>query len=114
MNDIAQSPVLSSRDARGVVTITMNRPLAFNALSEELIEALQREIEGLAGDETVRVLVLAANGRAFCAGHDLREMRAKPSLCCSHRALPHCPCWPTNCSRSASSTSATSAPRCSS
>ena len=80
MNDIAQSPVLSSRDARGVVTITMNRPLAFNALSEELIEALQREIESLAGDETVRVLVLAANGKAFCAGHDLREMRAKPSL----------------------------------
>ena len=70
----------STRDARGVVTLTLNRPLAFNALSEALLTALQTELDALAQDTTVRVVVLAAAGKAFCAGHDLKEMRAQPSL----------------------------------
>ena len=69
-----------ARDARGVVTLTLNRPQAFNALSEVMLQALQSELDALAGDEDVRVLVLAAAGKAFCAGHDLKEMRAAPSL----------------------------------
>jgi enoyl-CoA hydratase/carnithine racemase len=68
------------RDSRGVVTLTLNRPLAFNALSEALLAALQTALDGLAQDSTVRVVVLAAAGKAFCAGHDLKEMRAEPSL----------------------------------
>jgi enoyl-CoA hydratase/carnithine racemase len=68
------------RDARGVVTLTLNRPEALNALSEALLGALQEALDGLAQDESVRVVVLAAAGKAFCAGHDLREMRAQPSL----------------------------------
>jgi enoyl-CoA hydratase/carnithine racemase len=71
--------LLSALDARGVKTLTLNRPDAFNALSEELLAALQRELDATAVDETVRAVVLAANGRAFCAGHDLKEMRASPS-----------------------------------
>jgi enoyl-CoA hydratase/carnithine racemase len=67
-------------DPRGVVTVTLNRPQAFNALSEAMLDALQAEFDALAKDEAVRVLVLAASGKAFCAGHDLREMRAAPSL----------------------------------
>jgi len=69
-----------ARDARGVVTLTLNRPQAFNALSDAMLEALQTELDALAGDESVRVLVIAAAGKAFCAGHDLKEMRAAPSL----------------------------------
>ncbi len=72
--------VLNRRDARGVVTLTLNRPKAFNALSEAMLEALHAEFEALAKDDAVRVVVLAAAGRAFCAGHDLKEMRAEPSL----------------------------------
>lgn len=68
------------RDARGVVTLRLNRPDAFNALNEALIAALQDALHALAQDEGVRVVVLAAAGRAFCAGHDLKEMRAAPSL----------------------------------
>jgi len=68
------------RDARGVVTLTLNRPQAFNALSEALLQALQTELDALAQDEALRVLVIAATGKAFCAGHDLKEMRAAPSL----------------------------------
>jgi enoyl-CoA hydratase/carnithine racemase len=72
--------VLRTRDARGVVTLTLNRPQAFNALSEALLTALQQELDGVAEDPGARVVVLAASGKAFCAGHDLKEMRAAPSL----------------------------------
>ncbi len=72
--------VLNTRDARGVVTLTLNRPQAFNALSEAMLEALQAELDAIERDDTVRVVVLAAAGKAFCAGHDLKEMRADPSL----------------------------------
>lgn len=72
--------VRSTRDARGVVTLTLNRPQAFNALSEDMLKALQAALEAISKDESARVVVLAAAGKAFCAGHDLKEMRASPSL----------------------------------
>ena len=72
--------VLSERDARGVVTLTLNRPQAFNALSEQMLRALQTALDAVAKDDGARVVVLAASGKAFCAGHDLKEMRAEPSL----------------------------------
>jgi enoyl-CoA hydratase/carnithine racemase len=75
-----QAVVLRSQDPRGVVTLTLNRPQAFNALSEAMLTALQHELDAIAEDESARVVVLAAEGKAFCAGHDLKEMRAKPSL----------------------------------
>lgn len=72
--------VVQTRDARGVVTLTLNRPLAFNALSEGMLTALQRALDEVDADTSARVVVLAAAGKAFCAGHDLKEMRAEPSL----------------------------------
>jgi len=75
----ADAPVLASRNG-GVLTLTLNRPAQFNALSSELMSALQIELERAAADPAVRVVVIAAAGKAFCAGHDLREMRAQPSL----------------------------------
>ncbi len=72
--------VIEARDARGVVTLTMNRPGSFNALSEEMLGALQAALDRLAGDESVRVVVLAGEGKAFCPGHNLKEMIAHPSL----------------------------------
>jgi enoyl-CoA hydratase/carnithine racemase len=82
--------VLRSRDARDVVTLTLNRPQAFNSLSEGLIEALQRELDRVAADETARAVVIAAAGRAFCAGHDLKEMRAAPALGYYERLFAQC------------------------
>jgi len=79
MNIATASLVLTTRDPRGLVTLTLNRPEAFNALSEALMTALQTELDALAADDSVRAVVIAANGKAFCAGHDLREMRASPS-----------------------------------
>ncbi len=72
-------PVLLRADEGGVVTLTLNRPRQYNTLSEALIAALQGELERLALDPAVRVVVLAGAGKAFCAGHDLKEMRSKPS-----------------------------------
>jgi enoyl-CoA hydratase/carnithine racemase len=82
--------LLSRRDARGVVTLTLNRPQAFNSLSEAMLAALQTELDALAQDETARVLVIAASGKAFCAGHDLKEMRAAPSLDYYERLFAQC------------------------
>ena len=79
MNTTTTPLVLTHRDPRGLVTLTLNRPDAFNALSEALMQALQTELDQIATDERVRVVVIAAAGKAFCAGHDLREMRAQPS-----------------------------------
>lgn len=62
----------------GVVTLTLNQPERFNALSEAMLEALQTALDEIAQDDQVRCVVLAANGRAFCAGHDLKQMRAHP------------------------------------
>ncbi|MBS0340231.1 MAG: enoyl-CoA hydratase [Proteobacteria bacterium] len=77
MNDAP--PLLESRDDRGVVTLTLNRPAAFNALSEELIAQLRGAAERLQADTGLRAVVIAGSGKAFCAGHDLRQMRASPS-----------------------------------
>ena len=78
MNDAP--PLLAERDARGVVSLTLNRPQSFNALSEAMLQALQAALDRVAVDEAARAVVIRATGKAFCAGHDLKEMRARPSL----------------------------------
>jgi enoyl-CoA hydratase/carnithine racemase len=80
----------ATKDARGVITLTLNRPQAFNSLSEAMLEALQRELDTIAKDETARALVIAGAGKAFCAGHDLKEMRAEPSLDYYERLFAQC------------------------
>ena len=82
--------ILRTQDARGVVTLTLNRPQAFNALSEAMLAELQREFDRIASDESVRVVVIAAEGKAFCAGHDLKEMRADPSMEYYERLFGQC------------------------
>lgn len=76
----SNAAVIRDQDKRGVVTLTLNRPQSFNALSESMLAALQEQLDALARDASARVVVLAAAGKAFCAGHDLKEMRARPSL----------------------------------
>lgn len=63
----------------GVATLTLNRGDKFNPLSEEMLVALQAELDAVKADGEIRVVVLAAAGKAFCAGHDLKQMRAQPS-----------------------------------
>ncbi|MDT5094294.1 MAG: hypothetical protein QOH60_3657 [Mycobacterium sp.] len=82
--------LLHHRDARDVVTLTLNRPQAFNALSEAMLAELGEAMETLATDGEVRAVVLGAAGKAFCAGHDLKEMRADPSLEYYQRLFAQC------------------------
>ena len=76
---VTGAPVLLREDAGGIATLTLNRPNQYNALSEALLGALQDELDRLADDPAVRVVVLAGAGKAFCAGHDLKEMRSDGS-----------------------------------
>ena len=85
-----EPPVLFEKDARGVVRLTLNRPQAFNALSEGLLDALQSALDRVAADQTARVVIIAATGKAFCAGHDLKEMRADPSQAYYERLFAQC------------------------
>lgn len=65
-------------DDDGVATLTLNRSKQYNALSEELLTELQSALDAVAEDKSVRVVVIAGSGPAFCAGHDLKQMRANP------------------------------------
>ena len=85
-----QPLVLKHTDPRGVLTLTLNRPDAFNALSEAMLAALQTELDAAASNDAVRVVVVAAAGRAFCAGHDLKEMRAEPSQAYYEQLFAQC------------------------
>lgn len=82
--------LIERKDARGVVTLTMNRPASFNALSEEMLAALQAALDRVAADETARVVVLAAEGKAFSGGHNLKEMIARPELAYYQQLFAQC------------------------
>lgn len=73
-------PLVLRDDRDGVVTLRLNRPQQFNALSEAMLDALHEALADIATDARVRCVVLGGEGKAFCAGHDLREMRGTPEL----------------------------------
>jgi len=77
MTEAARS-LLLRRDEGGIATLTLNRPEARNALSVAMMSAVEDALQAIAGDRDVKVVVLAASGPGFCAGHDLRELRANP------------------------------------
>jgi len=83
-------PLLLRRDSQGITTLTLNRPQAYNALSEALLSALQAALEAIAEDASVRVVVLAGAGPAFCAGHDLKQMRANPTKAYYDKLFAQC------------------------
>lgn len=76
---VSGESILLRDDAGGVVTLTLNRPAQFNSLSLDLLAALQSELDHIGKNAQARVVVIAGAGKAFCAGHDLKEMRSDPS-----------------------------------
>jgi enoyl-CoA hydratase/carnithine racemase len=83
-------PLLLQRRAVGVAYLMLNRPAQYNALSEQMLAALHAAFESLAADPAVRVVVLGGAGRAFCAGHDLKQMQANRSLGYYQRLFDDC------------------------
>jgi enoyl-CoA hydratase/carnithine racemase len=94
MSAIASSdlppPLLHSCDGRGVHRLVLNRPASFNALSEEMLAALQAALDAIALDASARIVVLSAQGKVFCAGHNLKEMRARPELAYYQKLFAQC------------------------
>jgi len=76
---VKTDPILLRADAGAVATLTLNRPKQFNSLSRAMLIELQSALDAIAQDESVRAVVIAGSGKAFCAGHDLKEMRADTS-----------------------------------
>ena len=89
MTDVL-SFVVHTTDERGVHTLLLNRPSAFNALSQEMMTGMQAALNAVAQDATARVVVIAAFGKAFCAGHNLKEMRAHPELAYYQKLFAQC------------------------
>ena len=78
--DTQATPLVLREDrADGLTTLTLNRPGQFNSLSKDMLSAIQSELDAIAASETVRVVLIAGAGKAFCAGHDLKEMRGNHS-----------------------------------
>jgi enoyl-CoA hydratase/carnithine racemase len=73
---VTEEPFVLTTVENGVAILTLNRPQRFNPLSSQMIAAIQAELDAIASDGSVRVVILAAEGKGFCAGHDLKEMRA--------------------------------------
>ena len=86
----SQEPILLRQDTGGVATLTLNRPKQYNALSEELLAELQSALEAIGADTSVRVVVIAGSGAAFCAGHDLKQMRANPAKAYYDKLFAQC------------------------
>ena len=76
----ADAPLRYQRDARGVHHLTLNQPRSFNVLGEAMLTELQGRLDQIAADPDARAVVLGAEGKAFCAGHDLKQMKASPRL----------------------------------
>ena len=83
-------PLLHIRDDRGIHHLTLNRASSFNALSEDMLAALQAALDFIALDATARAVVIAAEGKAFCAGHNLKDMRARPELAYYQKLFAQC------------------------
>ena len=76
----ADEPLLLREERDGIVTLTMNRPQQMNLLTSGMLSALQDALDSARDDKSIRVVILAANGKGFCAGHDLKEIRALKEL----------------------------------
>ena len=83
-------PLLHVRDERGIHYLTLNRASSFNVLSEDMLAALQAALDFIALDATARAVVIAAEGKAFCAGHNLKDMRAHPELAYYQKLFAQC------------------------
>jgi len=87
---VGDEDILLRSDSGGIATLTLNRPQARNALSLALMTAVIDELEAIAGDASVKAVVIAGNGLAFCAGHDLKEMRANPGRAFYEKTFSAC------------------------
>ncbi len=75
-DEVVDQSILLRDDSDGITTLTLNRPQQYNALSGEMLTELQAALDDIGQDDSIRVVIIGANGKAFCPGHDLKEMRS--------------------------------------
>lgn len=73
---VVDQSILLREDSDGITTLTLNRPQQYNALSGEMLGELQAALDDIGQDDSIRVVIIGASGKAFCPGHDLKEMRS--------------------------------------
>src|SRR5437867_1128026 len=88
--DVAIAPYILTHTESGICRLTLNRGDRYNPLSRDMIAALQSEVNRIGADPTIRCVVLAAEGKGFCAGHDLKELRAHPELAWQQELFSAC------------------------
>ena len=88
--DIAVAPYVLTDLEHGICRLTLNRGDRYNPLSRDMIAALQSEVARIGADPAIRCVVLAAEGKGFCAGHDLKELRAHPDLAWQQELFSAC------------------------
>jgi enoyl-CoA hydratase/carnithine racemase len=84
------TPLVLQQQKGAVAYLTLNRPAQYNALSEEMLAAVEAALDQVAADPATRVVVLGGAGKAFCAGHDLKQMKSKPSVDYYRRLFADC------------------------
>jgi enoyl-CoA hydratase/carnithine racemase len=75
-DQVVDQSILLREDSEGITTLTLNRPRQYNALSGDMLTELQTALDDIGQDDSIRVVIIAANGKAFCPGHDLKQMRS--------------------------------------
>ncbi len=75
-DQVVDQSILLREDSEGITTLTLNRPQQYNALSGKMLTELQTALDVIGQDDSIRVVIIAASGKAFCPGHDLKEMRS--------------------------------------
>jgi len=85
-NEVIEQPILLREDLNGITTLRLNRPQQYNPLSSEMLTELQQALDDISNDANIRVVIIAAQGKAFCAGHDLKQMRSSEDKA-FHQAL---------------------------
>lgn len=89
---MSEASVLLTQIENGIARLILNRPERYNALSQQLLTELQQALDAIAVNDTVRVVILAAGGKAFCAGHDLKEMRSREDRDFHQSLFRQCSC----------------------
>jgi enoyl-CoA hydratase/carnithine racemase len=76
MPDNDKESIITREDDNGISTLTLNRPQQYNAMSSEMLDALEHQLSAIKDNDSIRVVIIAANGKAYSAGHDLKEVRS--------------------------------------
>ena len=90
LSEVSTQAILIREEQNGICRLTLNRPRQYNVLSAEMIGELQAALDDISADDGIQVVIIAANGKAFCAGHDLKERRTRQDRAFHQKLFDQC------------------------